>query len=228
MPNILSNKLLEIACFNIESCLLAQKAGADRIEFCADYSVGGITPNRADILKAKELLHIPLHVIIRPRGGNFDYSIAEIETMKNDIQFCQQHHINGVVFGVLTQNKKVDKYINKELFELAGNMSTTFHRAIDECVNLTEAMNDIVSIGFTRVLTSGGKSSALEGVTILKDCQSIFGKNIIIIPGGGIRSNNIAQIATQTNCKEFHSAALTENTEVVNANEVSLLKEKIS
>jgi len=228
MPNILSSKLLEIACFNIESCLLAEKAGADRIEFCADYSVGGITPNLADILKAKELLHIPLHVIIRPRGGNFDYSTAEIETMKNDILFCKQHHINGVVFGVLTQNKKINIIINKELIELAGRMSTTFHRAIDECVNLTEAMNDIVSIGFTRVLTSGGKSSALEGVTILKECQNSFGKNIIIIPGGGIRSNNIAQIATQTNCKEFHSAALTENAEVVNANEVSLLKEKIS
>jgi len=228
MPNILSNKLLEIACFNIESCLLAEKAGADRIEFCADYSVGGITPNRADILKAKELLHIPLHVIIRPRGGNFNYSPEEIETMKNDILFCKQHHINGVVFGVLTQNKKIDTIINKELFELAGKMSTTFHRAIDECVNLTEAIKEIVSIGFTRVLTSGGKSSALEGITILKECQNSFGKNIIIIPGGGIRSNKIAQIATQTNCKEFHSAALTENTEVVNANEVSLLKEKIS
>ena len=228
MPNILSNKLLEIACFNIESCLLAQKAGADRIEFCADYSVGGLTPNRADILKAKELLHIPLHVIIRPRGGNFDYSKAEIETIKNDILFCEKHHINGVVFGVLTQNKKISIIINKELIELAGNMSTTFHRAIDECADMIEAMNDIISLGFNRVLTSGGKSSALEGVAILKNCQNSFGKNIIIIPGGGIRSNNLAQIATQTNCKEFHSAAITQNTEFVNATEVSLLKEKLA
>jgi copper homeostasis protein len=228
MPNILSNKLLEIACFNIESCLLAQKAGADRIEFCADYSVGGMTPNRADILKAKELLHIPLHVIIRPRGGNFDYSLAEIETMKNDILFCKQHHINGVVFGVLTQNKKINIIINKELIELAGNMSTTFHRAIDECADMIEAMNDIVSLGFKRVLTSGGKSSALDGIAILKNCQNSFGKNIIIIPGGGIRSNNLAQIVIQTNCKEFHSAALTQNIEFVNATEVSLLKEKIA
>ena len=228
MPNILSNKLLEIACFNIESCLLAQKAGADRIEFCADYSVGGLTPNYTDILKAKELLHIPLHVIIRPRGGNFDYSLAEIETMKNDILFCKQHHINGVVFGVLTYNKKIDTIINKELIELAGNMSKNFHRAIDECADMSEAMNYIISLGFNRVLTSGGKSSALEGVAILKNCQNSFGKNIIIIPGGGIRSNNLAQIATQTNCKEFHSAAITQNTEFVNATEVSLLKEKLA
>jgi copper homeostasis protein len=227
MPNILSNKLLEIACFNIESCLLAQKAGADRIEFCADYSVGGITPNRADILKAKELLHIPLHIIIRPRGGNFDYSLAEIETIKNDILFCKQHHINGVVFGVLTQNKKIDTIINKELIELAGNMSTTFHRAIDECADMIEAMNDIVSLGFKRVLTSGGKSSALEGVAILKNCQNSFGKNIIIIPGGGIRSNNIELIAKETGCKEFHSAALTDRMSISDAREIKNLKEKL-
>ena len=148
--------------------------------------------------------------------------------MKKDIEFCKLNNIHGVVFGVLTKNKKVDKDINKELFELAGNMSTTFHRAIDECADMIEAMKDIVSLGFKRVLTSGGKSNALEGIEILKDCQNSFGKNIIIIPGGGIRSNNLAQIATQTNCQEFHSAALTENTEVVNATEVNFLKEKIS
>ncbi len=228
MPNILSNKLLEIACFNIESCLLAQEAGADRIEFCSDYSVGGITPNYKDILKAKELLHIPLHVIIRPRGGDFNYSQSEIDLMKKDIEFCKINNIHGVVFGVLTQHKNINSLINKELIELAGLMSTTFHRAIDECVNLTDAMNEIVSIGFTRVLTSGGKSNAIEGVDVLKDCQNRFGKNIIIIPGGGIRSHNIAGIVQQTNCQEFHSAALSPNTELVNTIEVGFLKEKIS
>lgn len=224
MPNILSKKLLEIACFNIESCLLAQEAGADRIEFCADYSVGGITPNHADILKAKELLHIPLHVIIRPRGGDFVYSNKEIEIMKNDILFCQQNHINGVVFGVLNQNKKIDNQINKELVELAANMSTTFHRAIDECVDMNEAMKDIVSIGFTRVLTSGGKSNALAGVNVLKDCQNTFGEKIIIMPGGGIRSNNLQELIRETNCKEYHSAAITNKNEKTDIVEIKQLK----
>lgn len=224
MPNILSNKLLEIACFNIESCLLAQEAGADRIEFCADYSVGGITPNHTDILKARDLLHIPLHVIIRPRGGNFVYSKEEVEIMKNDILFCKQNQINGVVFGVLTQDKKIDSLINKELVELAGSMSTTFHRAIDECADIKEAMNDVVSLGFKRILTSGGKSNALEGIDVLKDCQNTFGEKIIIIPGGGIRHNNLQELIRETNYKEYHSAAIVDKTELLNIVEVKQLK----
>lgn len=228
MPNILSNKLLEIACFNIESCLLAQEAGADRIEFCADYSVGGITPNYADILKVKELLQIPLHVIIRPRSGNFNYSAHEIETIKNDILFCKQHQINGVVFGVLTQNKKVDRHINKELVELAGNMSTTFHKAIDECNDIHEAINDLISLGFKRVLTSGGKSNALEGIDVLTSLQEEYHKKIILIPGGGIRSSNIKELLQQTLCNEYHSAAITTKTDTVNSEEVKQLKTMLS
>lgn len=224
MPNILSKKLLEIACFNIESCLLAQDAGADRIEFCADYSVGGITPNHKEILKAKELLHIPLHVIIRPRGGDFNYSQSEIELMKKGIEFCKEHHINGVVFGVLTENKKINKAVNRELIELAGNMSTTFHRAIDECVDINEAMNDIVSIGFKKVLTSGGKSTALVGIEVLKDFQNTFGDKIMIIPGGGIRSNNLQELIQETNCKEYHSAAITNKNEKIDIVEIKQLK----
>ena len=228
MLNTSSKYTLEIACFNLESCLLAQQSGADRIEFCADYSVGGVTPNHHDILKARELLHIPLHVIIRPRGGDFVYSMAELKTMKNDILFCKQNQINGVVFGVLTQNKKIDTLINKELVALAGNMSTTFHRAIDECDNTEEAMNDIISLGFKRVLTSGGKSNALEGIDVLKDCQNKFGEKITIIPGGGIRSNNIELISKETRCNEFHSAAFINDKELADQKEIKLLIEKMS
>lgn len=228
MPNILSNKLLEIACFNIESCLLAQEAGADRIEFCADYSLGGITPQHHDILKAKQLLHIPLHIIIRPRGGDFNYSQNEIDVMKKDIEFCKANNINGVVFGVLTNDKKINRTINKELVDLAENMSTTFHRAIDECTDIKEAMNDIVSLGFKRVLTSGGKLTAFEGIEVLKGCQNTFGEKIIIIPGGGIRSNTIELISKETGCNEFHSAALINDKELTDRDEIKLLKERIS
>jgi copper homeostasis protein len=228
MPNILSNKLLEIACFNIESCLLAQEAGADRIEFCKDYSIGGITPNYKDILKVKETLHIPLHVIIRPRGGDFVYSNEEIEIMKNDILFCKANNINGVVFGALNEDKKINKAVNKELVELAGDMSTTFHRAMDECNNIQEAMNEIVSLGFNRVLTSGGKQNALEGIKVLKPLQEEYHKNIIIIPGGGIRSSNVKEVIQQTNCTEYHSAAITTKTDIVNSEEVKQLKTMLS
>src|SRR6478672_10939373 len=167
MQKACCNNLLEIACFNIESCLLAQQAGADRIEFCADYSVGGITPTHTDILKAKRLLQIPLHVIIRPRGGNFVYTNEEIETIKNDILFCKENRINGVVFGVLTSENKIDRLLNEKLVELAGPMSTTFHRAIDECTDIEEAVSDLIDLGFTRVLTSGGKQNALAGINSL-------------------------------------------------------------
>lgn len=228
MLNISSKKLLEIACFDIESCLLAQEAGADRIEFCADYSLGGITPNHLDILKAKQLLHIPLHIIIRPRGGDFNYSSDEIAVMKRDIEFCKANKINGVVFGVLSNDKKINKTINKELIEIAGNMSTTFHRAIDECANIKEAMNNIILLGFNRVLTSGGKSNASEGIEVLKECQNSFGDNIIIIPGGGIRSNNIKKMIQETNCKEYHSAAITNKNEQIDIEEVKQLKSMLA
>ena len=218
MQKVFSNPLLEVACFNIESCLLAQKSGADRIEFCADYSVGGVTPNRDDILKARSLLHIPLHVIIRPRGGNFTYTTSEIELIKEDILFCKQHEIDGVVFGVLTEDRKIDKKINQELILLSSHMSTTFHRAIDECENIEGAMTDLILLGFKRVLTSGGKQNAQEGIEQLKFLQAKFGKEIIIIPGGGIRSSNIEHIVKHTSCYEFHTAAIINN--FINVNEI--------
>lgn len=224
MLNTSSKYILEIACFNLESCLLAQESGADRIEFCADYSVGGVTPNHHDILKAREIVQIPMHVIIRPRGGNFNYNKSEIDVMKKDIEFCKANNINGVVFGVLTNDKKINKKINKELVSLAGNMSTTFHRAIDECVDIKEAMTDLISLGFKRVLTSGGKSNALEGINALKDCQGKFGDKITIIPGGGIRHSNIKELIQETNCKEYHSAAILNNSELINTEEVKQLK----
>lgn len=228
MQSTSSNYKLEIACFNLESCLAAQNAGADRIEFCADYSLGGITPNHHDILKAKALLHIPLHVIIRPRGGDFNYSQSEIELMKKDIVFCKTNNIDGVVFGVLTDDKKINNPINKELVGLAGNMSTTFHRAIDECVDIQEAMNNIISLGFTRVLTSGGKSNAIEGIEVLEDCQRKFGDQIIIIPGGGIRHCNLQELIRATNCKEYHSAAVTYKNEEIDIEEVKQLKSMLA
>ena len=225
MQKAYCNNLLEVACFNIESCILAQEAGADRIEFCSDYSVGGLTPSYEDIIKVKEKLHIPLHVIIRPHSKNFSYSQEDISVMKAAVLFCKNHHIDGVVFGVLDNNQKISIEINKELIELAGTMSTTFHRAIDESENIENGIQDLISLGFKRVLTSGGKQNALEGIEILKKLQEKFGQQIIIIPGGGIRSSTIEQIIKQTNCIEYHTAAITDFSEKVNPDEIKKLKE---
>lgn len=227
MQKVCSSNILEIACFHIESCIEAQQAGADRIEFCKDYSLGGITPSHDDILKARQALHIPLHIIIRPRGGNFIYTKDEVETMKRDIIFCKENGINGVVFGALTTDHKFDSFINKEFLEVAGSMSATFHRAIDECADIDDAMVNLIKAGFTRVLTSGGKQNALDGIQNINRLQQKFGKQIIIIPGGGIRSSNISRLLEQTECFEFHSAALTSTKELVDTTEIKQLLQKI-
>lgn len=227
MPNTSSKYVLEIACFNVQSCLIAQEAGADRIEFCVDYNSGGITPAKTDIIEVKKLLQIPLHVIIRPRGGNFIYSNEEIEIMKNYILFCKQHHIDGVVFGILKPDITINTNANKELVELAKPMSVTFHRAIDECIDIEKALDEIIGLGFNKVLSSGGKQSALAGIETLKNCQEKFGEKITIIPGGGIRSNNIELIVKETKCKQFHSAALSNSIDITDVLEVKKLKEHL-
>jgi copper homeostasis protein len=223
MPKASSDKVLEVACFDVESCFIAEQAGADRIEFCSDYNSGGVTPLWDDILKVRERLKIPLHVIIRPREGNFVYIMEEIDMMKRDIFFCKEHKIDGLVFGVLNPDNTVNKEITKELLDLAKPMSLTFHRAIDACVDMENALEDIIKLGFDRVLTSGGKQTALEGMESLKAYQRTFGKQITIMPGGGIRSHNIALLAASTACSEFHTAALTKGNTQVDAEELKLL-----
>lgn len=219
---------LEIACFNVQSCTLAQEAGADRIEFCDNYNLGGTTPTEADIIEARKLLHIPLHIIIRPRGGDFVYNDDELEMMKDDIVFCKEQRIDGVVFGVLNSDNTINLNVNEELVELAKPMSVTFHRAIDECNHLENAFQEIIKLGFNKVLTSGGKQNALEGIETLKNYQEKYGEKITIIPGGGIRSNNIELIAKETNCKQFHSAALKGDSGIVNPIEIKNLKATLS
>ncbi len=219
---------LEIACFSVEACVEAEKAGADRIEFCADYARGGITPLHEDILKVRSIINIPVHVIIRPRDGSFLYSPEEIKVMKNDILFCKMNGIDAVVFGVLNSFNKIDLIINKELVELAKPMSATFHRAFDECENLETAIIDLINLGFIRVLTSGGKKNTTEGINELKALNKKFGPEIMIIPGGGVRSSSIANLMHETGCMEYHSAAITDNSNFIDIKEIGRLREKIS
>lgn len=228
MRKATSHKVLEVACFDPESCFIAEQAGADRIEFCRDYGSGGLTPLRDDILKVRERISIPLHVIIRPRAGDFLYSAEEMETMKRDILFCKAQRVDGLVFGVLTVNDEIDVSANQALVELCAGLPCTFHRAVDACPDPEKAFGDIIHSGFRRVLTSGGQASAPEGIEQLKSLQKTFGGEIIIMPGGGIRSHNIGLIARETQCPEFHSAALVAGKSAVDAHEVSLIKEHIS
>ena len=215
--------LLEIACFNLRSCLIAQKAGAHRVELCENYKAGGVTPSENLIIEARKNLQIDLFVMIRPREGNFIYSDSEFEQMKSQIKFCKQNNYDGIVFGILNSENKVDKTRCKELVELAKPMQCTFHRAFDEIENSDEALEDIIDCGFSRILTSGKQNIAIEGISLIQHLIKKASGRIIIMPGGGIRSSNISEIKKKINTTEFHSAAIINAEETADETEIKKL-----
>lgn len=218
-------RTLEIACFNLESALLAQEAGANRIELCENYLAGGITPSFFLIEEARKKIKIPLHVIIRPRAGNFVYTEQELDEMKKSILYCQNQGIDGVVFGVLTSKGEINGRDCKELINLAKPMSVTFHRAIDFCKEMETAIKLLIELGVNRILSSGGKQNAYEGAVYLNQLNQNFGTKIVIMPGGGIRSSNLGELISSTVCSEFHSAAITNESEIADKEEILRLKQ---
>ncbi len=219
--------ILEIACFSAEDAILAQNLGADRIELCEDYSVGGITPSENSIKFAKENLTIDLFVMIRARGGDFIYSNEEFEEMKNQILLCKKINCNGVVFGILNEKNGIDKARNSELVQLAKPMRCTFHRAFDKTENIFNSLQDVIDCDFTCILSSGGSGNAADNLDNLKKLIELAGERITIMPGGGVRSNNIFEIIQSTNCKEIHSAAINKSTLRIDLEETKFIKEKI-
>jgi copper homeostasis protein len=196
----------EIACFGFESAMPAQKAGADRIELCSNQPEGGVTPSYGLIDLARKNLHIDLNIIIRPRGGNFVYSDSELSIMENDILICKELGVNGVVFGVLNNDNKVDKTVNSELVKIASPLTTTFHRAFDDTEDAMKALEDIIDCGFTRILTSGQSRTAPEGAKLISELVMASEERIIIMPGGGVRKENINELIKKTKAKEYHSS----------------------
>lgn len=198
---------LEICSFNIESALIAQDAGAHRVELCADPAGGGTTPSLGVIKTAREKLHIQLYPIIRPRDGDFLFSDDEFEIMLNDVSLCKQLGCDGVVIGMLNADGAIDKKKCSKLVELAYPLGVTFHRAFDRAVNPFEALEDIISIGCERILTSGQKPTAIEGAALLNELIKQADNRIIIMPGSGVRANNIIEVKEKTNAEEFHTSA---------------------
>ena len=198
---------LEIVCGNIESALAAQQGGADRIELCDSLVEGGTTPSYGMIETVKGMLLIPVFVMIRPRGGDFLYSANEFEIMKRDIEICKKMKVDGVVFGILTEDGSVDKERITELVDLAKPMSVTFHRAFDMTNDAMKALEDVIDCGCERILTSGLKPSAGDGADLISQLIKQASGKIIIMPGGGIRPNNVTALITKTNPTEIHSSA---------------------
>ncbi|MGL5317905.1 MAG: copper homeostasis protein CutC [Bacteroidales bacterium] len=213
------NRKLEICVYSYESAMNAQQAGADRVELCAGLPEGGTTPSYGMIRKVCKDLLIPVHVIIRPRGGDFCYSADELEIMCEDIAIARELGAAGVVIGVLDQHGNVDKVAMKKLMEASEGLSVTFHRAFDMCVDAFEALEDIIALGCQRILTSGQENNASLGGMLLRDLVKRAGERIIIMPGCGINPGNITQIAEDTNASEFHfSARMTKESPMVYRN----------
>jgi copper homeostasis protein len=198
--------LLEICAGSVTSCLAAQEGGADRVEFCDNLLEGGTTPSHGAISSAREKLQIGLNVIIRPRGGDFLYSEIEYEVMKRDILVCKQLGVDGVVIGLLTADGAVDVLRTGHLVELAAPMPVTFHRAFDVAREPFKALEDIIATGCNRLLTSGQEASALEGAELIGKLREVAGKRLTIMPGAGVRLNNIARLVVETGCIEYHTS----------------------
>ena len=196
---------IEICANSVESAVKAQEGGAYRVELCAGIPEGGTTPSFGDIRMARQLLQkTKLHVIIRPRGGDFLYSKLELDIMLHDIKVARQLGADGVVFGCLTAEGNVDVQAMKMLMNAVGDMSVTFHRAFDMCKNPQEALEQIIALGCNRVLTSGQEPNAVKGIPLLKELVKQADGRIIIMPGCGVNPSNILQIAEETGASEFH------------------------
>jgi len=198
---------LEIIGFNIESCITAQEAGANRIELCDNPCEGGTTPSFGFIQAARKKLSVELYVMIRPRGGDFLYSDEEYKIMKADIEICKQLGCDGVVTGILNKDGSVDKKRTAALVEYAYPLGITFHRAFDRVNDHAAAIEDVIETGCERILTSGLSPKAMAGISIIKELIIQADGRIIIMPGSGVNAENIIHIAESTGATEFHSSA---------------------
>ncbi|SHJ38887.1 copper homeostasis protein CutC [Bacteroides stercorirosoris] len=198
----------EVCANSVESCLAAQAGGANRVELCAGIPEGGITPSYGDIVIAREVLNNTLlHVIIRPRGGDFLYSPIEQRIMLKDISNAHRLGADGLVFGCLTAKGDIDIPFMEQLMEASQGMPVTFHRAFDVCRNPQEALEQIIELGCSRILTSGQQSTAEQGIPLLKELQQQAAGRITLLAGCGVNENNIARIAAETGIREYHFSA---------------------
>jgi copper homeostasis protein len=199
-------KYVEVCTNSVESSLIAQNGGAYRVELCDNLTEGGTTPSHGQIEVIRKFLNIKLYVIIRPRGGDFMYSDIEFEIMKSDIEFCGKAKCDGVVIGMLNPDGSIDTKRSRELVDIAKkySMGVTFHRAFDRSCDLFTALEDIINIGCERILTSGGKNTALEGADIIYKLIQKADNRIVIMPGAGITPENVQELKSKTGLIEVH------------------------
>lgn len=199
--------LLEVCAFNIQSCIIAEKAGAKRAELCDNPIEGGTTPSYGHIRRTREKISIALYPIVRPRAGYSFYDEHEFAIMKQDVLMCKELHCDGISIGVQKQNGEIDTEKLKRIVEWAYPMGVTCNRAFDSTPDPLKALEDIIDCGCERVLTSGQQSAAPDAAELLSKLVQQADGRIIIMPGAGIRSSNIEKLARETGAVEFHTSA---------------------
>lgn len=198
--------IIEIATSDFATTQSAVAGGADRIELCANLAEGGTTPSLGTIKKCRESFSVDLYPIIRPRGGDFLYTDEEFDIMKADVLLCKELGCDGVVIGLLQADGRIDVKRTHLLAELAYPLGVTFHRAFDRCLDPFEALEQLIGMGIERILTSGQQPTAPEGVDLIAQLHQAAHDQIIIMPGSGVRADNIKMLAEKTGCREFHSS----------------------
>jgi copper homeostasis protein len=198
--------VIEIATSDFLTTQAAVEGGADRIELCANLAEGGTTPSYGHIKKCREAFGVLVYPIIRPRGGDFLYNAEEFDIMLQDVKLCKQLGCDGVVIGLLNKDGTIDRKRTSLLVEAAYPLGITFHRAFDRCRDPFEAMEQLIEIGCERILTSGQKPLATDAVEVIAQLNKAADERIIIMPGSGVRKENIMTLAEQTGCVEFHSS----------------------
>jgi copper homeostasis protein len=199
--------ILEIAANSVASALAAQEGGVGRVELCTALELGGLTPSHAQIALAREHLRIPLYVLIRPRAGDFLCSDIECEVMLRDIEACVALGCDGVVLGALDADGEVDMPRCRALVSAAGNVGVTFHRAFDLTRDPLSSLGDLIELGCERVLTSGGRPTAIEGAELIRQLVELSTGRIVVMPGAGVDAGNIGKLREKTGANEFHASA---------------------
>ncbi len=198
----------EICVDSVDAVAAARDAGADRVELCAALFEGGLTPSLGMIRQARRVEGIGLHVIIRPRGGDFLFDADEVEVQLHDIEAAKREGADGVVIGLLMPDGTIDVEQTRRLIAAARPLSVTFHRAFDMTPDPWAALDALIGLGIDRILTSGQDTSVLEGLPLIAALVREAGERVVIMPGGGLTERNLARVVAETRCREVHFAAL--------------------
>ncbi|HYK55284.1 MAG TPA: copper homeostasis protein CutC [Flavisolibacter sp.] len=200
------NYIIEIATTDFTTTKSAVEGGADRIELCAALTEGGTTPSYGTIKRCRENFNVSLFPIIRSRSGDFLYSDEEFQIMMDEVKLCRQLGCDGVVIGLLQADGTIDKVRTAKLIEAAYPLEVTFHRAFDRCKDPFAALEQLIEIGCQRILTSGQQPAAPQGMELLAQLIKTADERITIMPGSGVRKENIRELAEKTGAVEFHSS----------------------